>query len=69
MEPILLCSNSVTPSKFKVIENDIEFNGTFLHKHGRYDRILLKSLCVMSNIKVFATQDGHPPVVQTPLIT
>ena len=28
-------------------------------KNGRYDKISLNSLCVMSNVKVFATQDIH----------
>ena len=35
----------------------VEVNGTC--KHGRYNKIWLKSLCVMSNIKVFAMQDGR----------
>ena len=34
----------------------VEVNGA--SKHGRYTQILLNSLHVMSNVKVFATQDG-----------
>ena len=33
-----------------------EISGAFT-KHGKYERMWLKSLCVMSNIKVFAKLD------------
>ena len=36
----------------------IEVNGAY--KHGRYEKRWLKSLCAMSNVKVFATQDNPP---------
>ena len=39
------------PRSLKVVK----VNGSY--KHGRYDKIWLKSLHVMSNIEVFATQD------------
>ena len=37
----------------------VEVNGAL--KHGRYDNIWLNGLRVMSNINVFAIQDGWPP--------
>ena len=37
-----------------------EVNGAY--KHGRYENIWVKSLHVMSNINVFAMQDGQPAV-------
>ena len=36
----------------------VEDNGAF--KHGRCDKIWLKSLHVTSNIRVFATEDSQP---------
>ena len=33
----------------------VEVNGAY--KHGRYEKIWLHTLCVMSNLKVFATQN------------
>ena len=35
----------------------VEVSGTY--KHGRYERIWLKSLCIISNVKVFTMQDGQ----------
>ena len=35
----------------------VEISGAY--KHGKLDEIWLKSLRVMSNVKVFATQDGQ----------
>ena len=35
----------------------VAVDGAF--KHGRYDKIWLKSLRAVSNVKVLATQDGR----------
>ena len=34
----------------------VEVNGTY--KHGKYDKICLNSVRVMSNVKVFVKQDS-----------
>ena len=57
----MLCADSVTPRQgqgqwkwYKMLE----VNGAY--KHDRYEKIWLRILSVMANIKVFVTQDGQP---------
>ena len=55
---VLLCADLVTPSQGQgqwKWYNIVEVNGAY--QHGSYEKICLKSLCVMSNVEVFATQD------------
>ena len=47
------CDNQARSRSVKVVE----VNGAY--RHGRYENIGLNSLCVMSNVKVVATQDGR----------
>ena len=32
----------------------------YAYKHSRYEKIWLNSLCAISNVQVYATQDGQP---------
>ena len=65
----MLYADLVTPSQgqgqWKWYKME-EVNGAY--KHGRYEEIWLNSLRVMSNVKLFATQDGWL-ARQTQLIT
>ena len=40
----------------------VEVNGA--HKHDKYEKNRLKSVCVISSVKVFATQDDRPYVTR-----
>ena len=45
----------------KVSESGIKYlEVNDAYKHGRYEQMRLHSLCVMSNVRVFAMQDGWP---------
>ena len=48
------------PANVEVKENGINCEVSGAYKHGKYEKVWKKRLCVMWNVEVFATQKCHP---------